>query len=75
MEKAAERNVKEQESRRALHNAKDISVMKSIVALDNANRVAGGRIGRTETPFVDKRPNGRQIPEQAGRAPISNGGI
>ena len=75
MEKAAERNVKEQESRRALHNAKDISVMKSIVALDNANRVAGGRIGRSQTPFDDKRQNGHQAPEQAGRAPISSGGL
>ena len=75
MEKAAERNVKEQENRRALNSAKDISVMKSIVALDKSNRVQGGRIGRNQTPLDDKRQNGHQLPEQAGRAPITNGGL
>ena len=71
MEKAAERNVKEQESRRALQSAKDVSVMKSIVALDN--RVVGGRLSHDQAPYDDKRQNGHQQPEQAGRESIGNG--
>ena len=70
MEKAAERNVKEQESRRALQSAKDVSVMKSIVALDN---VVGGRLSHDQALYDDKRQNGHQLPEQAGRGSIGNG--
>jgi serine/threonine protein kinase len=68
MEKAAERNIKEQENRKALDEAADVSVIQGIAALEN------------ETP--EKKTIGLNRSTQSGRAespvpppsqPISNG--
>ncbi len=65
MEKAAERNVKEHENRRAMEDAKDIGVLQGVVAL-------GGNGIKKEPIGLPRIPNkyGRQTPSPRTSSPI-----
>lgn len=65
MEKAAERNEKEKENRKALEDAKDVSVIQGVVALGN---------DRKEPIGLPRNPNkyGRQSPIPPSSSPTQN---
>jgi serine/threonine protein kinase len=64
MEKAAERNVKEQENRKAMDDAKDVSVIQGVAAL--------GGVAKKEPIGLPRNPNkhGRQSPVAQLGSPI-----
>ncbi|CAJ1966957.1 unnamed protein product [Cylindrotheca closterium] len=57
MQKAAERNEKEQENRRAIDDAADLSVMKGVVETTPQSRKVKGR----QSPISPGRINGRRL--------------
>ena len=77
MEKAAERNAKEKESRRAMQDASDVSVIKGVVALEKVARSPMPQDPRLSRPIPSSSPDTPELsvaktPRSSDRPEIPN---